>query len=65
VKGFRLVGALVVMLLALGSGIAFAEQSESGNEVAQTDASLSTPPPAEPGPEVVAARTASSHGPTP
>lgn len=59
-KGIRLVGALVVMLLALGSGIALAEQSESGSEVGQTDASLSTPPSAEPGPEIVADRTASS-----
>jgi RHS repeat-associated protein len=48
------------MLLALGSGIAFAEQSESGNEVGQADASLSTPPAAEPGPEVLADRSANS-----
>jgi RHS repeat-associated protein len=57
VKGIRLVAALVVMLLALGSGIAFAEQDDSAQA---TDPVLSSPPAADPGPEVIADRTANS-----
>jgi RHS repeat-associated protein len=58
VKGIRLIGvvAAVLLLLAIGSGIAFAEQDEAGN----TDPALSEVPAAEPGPEVVADRTATS-----
>jgi RHS repeat-associated protein len=58
VKGIRLIGvvAAVLLLLAIGSGIAFAEQEEADN----TDPTLSQAPAAEPGPEVVAERTATS-----
>jgi len=58
VKGIRLIGvvAAVLLLLAIGSGIAFAEQDEAGS----TDPALSEAPTAEPGPEVVADRTATS-----
>ncbi len=56
-KGIRLVAALVVMLLILGSGIAFAEQDDGGQS---TDPILSSPPAADPGPEVIADRTANS-----
>jgi YD repeat-containing protein len=45
-----------LLLLAIGSGIAFAEQDEADN----TDPALSEAPAAEPGPEVVADRTATS-----
>ena len=57
-KGIRLIGvvAAVVLLLAIGSGIAFAEQEEADN----TDPTLSAAPTTEPGPEVVADRTATS-----
>lgn len=57
-KGIRLIGvvAAVLLLLAVGSGIAFAEQEEAGN----TDPALSEVSAAEPGPEVVADRTATS-----
>jgi RHS repeat-associated protein len=58
-KGIRLVGAVTIMLLVLGSGIAFAEQNERAGDSNQ-DPSLSALPPAEPGPEIVAERTASS-----
>ena len=57
-KGIRLIGvvAAVLLLLAIGSGIAFAEQDEAGS----TDPALSEAPAAEPGLEVAAARTATS-----
>ena len=57
-KGIRLIGvvAAVLLLLAIGSGIAFAEQEEAGG----TDPALSESPVAEPGPEVVGDRTATS-----
>ncbi|HEY0491948.1 MAG TPA: hypothetical protein VGD57_00580, partial [Candidatus Dormibacteraeota bacterium] len=45
-----------MLLLAIGSGIAFAEQGEADD----TDPTLSEAPVAEPGPEVVADRTATS-----
>jgi RHS repeat-associated protein len=53
-KGIRLVAFMLVILLAVGSGIAFAAQDE-GN-----DPGLSAPPAAEPGAEVIADRTATS-----
>jgi RHS repeat-associated protein len=58
VKGIRLIGvvAAVLLLLAIGSGIAFAEQEEAGS----TNPARSEAPAAEPGPEVVADRTATS-----
>jgi len=58
VKGIRLIGvvAAVLLLLAIGSGIAFAGQDEAGN----TNPALSAPPQADPGVEVVADRTATS-----
>jgi RHS repeat-associated protein len=58
VKGIRLIGvvAAVLLLLVIGSGIAFAEQEEVDN----TNPALSEAPAAEPGPEVVADRTATS-----
>ncbi len=55
-KGIRLVGFVLVMLLAIGSGIALAEQDEGS----EPDPALSAAPVAEPGPEVVAERTATS-----
>ena len=57
-KGIRLIGvvAAVLLLLVIGSGIAFAEQEEADN----TNPTLSEAPAAEPGPEVVADRTATS-----
>ena len=57
-KAIRLIGvvAAVLLLLAIGSGIALAEQDEAGN----TDPALSEAPVSEPGPEVVADRTATS-----
>lgn len=57
-KGIRLIGvvAAVLLLLAIGSGIAFAEQDEADN----TNPALSEVPIAVPGPEVVADRTATS-----
>lgn len=57
-RGIRLIGvvAAVLLLLAIGSGIAFAEQDEADN----TNPALSEAPAAEPGPEVVADRTATS-----
>jgi RHS repeat-associated protein len=58
-QGMRLVVAMVAALLVLGSGMAFAEQDESGSESSQADAALS-PPEANPGSGVVADRTASS-----
>ncbi|HXS33781.1 MAG TPA: DNRLRE domain-containing protein [Solirubrobacterales bacterium] len=48
------------MLLALSSGIAFAEQSESGSESSQADSSLSAAPQADSGIELEAKRTATS-----
>jgi RHS repeat-associated protein len=45
-----------LLLLAIGSGIALGEQDEVGS----TNPSLSEPPPANPGPELVAERTATS-----
>jgi len=45
-----------LLLLAIGSGIAFAEQDEAE----QPNGALSTPPEAEPGPEIKADRTANS-----
>lgn len=57
-KGTRFVIAIAVMLLALGSGIALAEQGESSES--SIDPSLSAAPEAEPGPEVIADRTATS-----
>jgi RHS repeat-associated protein len=58
VKGIRLVGvvAAVLLLFAIGSGIAFAEQDEAGD----TNPVLSAPPQADPGVEVAADRTATS-----
>ena len=57
-KGIRLIGvvAAVLLLLAIGSGIAFAEQDETDS----TNPALSEAPASEPGPEVVADRTATS-----
>jgi RHS repeat-associated protein len=59
-KGIRLIGVVVAMLFALGSGIALAEQGEPADESGQADAALSAPPVAEPGAEVEADRTATS-----
>jgi RHS repeat-associated protein len=56
VKGIRLIGALAAVLLALCSGIALAEQGEPS----ETNPALSEAPAADPGPEVVADRTATS-----
>lgn len=56
-KGIRLVGAVAIMLLVLGSGVAFAEQGEAAQA---SDPTLSSPPDAEPGLEIIADRTASS-----
>jgi RHS repeat-associated protein len=58
VKGIRLIGvvAAVLLLLAIGSGIALAEQDEADS----TNPALSEAPAVEPGPEVVADRTATS-----
>jgi len=58
VKGIRLIAALAAMLLAIGTGIAFAAEEESAKESGQE--SLSAPPPADPGTEVLADRTANS-----
>lgn len=57
-KGTRFIGivAAVLLLLTIGAGIAFAEQ----DEVSNTNPSLSEAPPANPGPEAVADRTATS-----
>ncbi len=57
-KGIRLIGvvAAVLLLLAIGSGIALAEQDEASD----TNPALYEPPVAEPGPEVIADRTATS-----
>ncbi|MDX6609194.1 MAG: hypothetical protein QOF85_1119 [Solirubrobacterales bacterium] len=57
-KGIRLIGvvAAVLLLLAIGSGIAFAEQDKAGD----SNPALSEPPAAELGPEVIADRTANS-----
>jgi hypothetical protein len=61
VKGIRLVGAVVFMLLAIGSGIAFAEQDGSASESDQAaEAASSTAPPSEEGTEIPADRTAAS-----
>ncbi len=60
-KGIRLVGVVVLMLLVLGSGIAFAEQDGSASESGQdAEAAASTAPPSEEGTEIPADRTASS-----
>jgi RHS repeat-associated protein len=58
VKGIRLIGvvAAVLLLLAVGSGIALAEQ-DNGSE---PDPALSAAPEGEPGTEIVADRTANS-----
>jgi RHS repeat-associated protein len=58
VKGIRLIGVVVavLLLLAIGSGISFAEQDEADN----TNPALSEAPTAEPGPEIEADRTATS-----
>jgi RHS repeat-associated protein len=58
VKGIRLVGAVLAMLLVLGSSIALAQEGEP--EQAEDGSALSAAPQAEPGPEVVGDRTASS-----
>lgn len=57
-KGIRLIGvvAAVLLLLAIGSGIAFAEQDEPDN----SNPALSEAPAAEPGTEIAADRTANS-----
>lgn len=56
-KGIRLVAFVLVMLLAVGSGIAFAQQSEPD----QANIEVLTPPSTlEPGPEISSARTATS-----
>lgn len=57
-KGIRLIWAVaaVLLLLAVGSGIALAEQEEAG----EANPVLSELPTAEPGPEVSADRTANS-----
>lgn len=55
-KGIRLVAAVAIMLLVLGSGIALAEQ----NEASDVNPALSAPPAPNPGPEVAANRTATS-----
>jgi RHS repeat-associated protein len=58
VKGTRLIGvvAAVLLLFAIGSGIAFADQNEAGN----TNPALFAPPLADPGVEVLADRNATS-----
>ncbi len=55
-KGIRLVAFVLVMLLAVSSGIAFADQGEGS----EGDPTLSAAPEAEPGPEVATDRTATS-----
>jgi RHS repeat-associated protein len=61
VKGLRVTAivAVVLLLLAISAGIAFAAQDEAGDPN-NTDPALSESPIAEPGPEVVADRTATS-----
>jgi RHS repeat-associated protein len=54
VKGIRLVGFVLVMLLTLGSGIALASQETEGTEAASSDSMMA------PGPEIPSARTATS-----
>jgi RHS repeat-associated protein len=61
VKGIRLAGAVVFMLLAIGSGIAFAEQDGSASESDQAaEAASSTAPPSDEGTEIPGDRTAVS-----
>ena len=55
-KGIRLVGFVLVMLLVVGSGIAFAEQGQPD----QASEAPSLPSTLEPGPEIPSARTATS-----
>jgi RHS repeat-associated protein len=50
VKAIRFIGGVAIMLIVLGSGIAFADQQEPASESSQAD----------PGPEVIADRTATS-----
>jgi RHS repeat-associated protein len=57
-RGTRLIVAMLTALLALGCGIAWGAQDESNGTT--NDPSLSAPPSAEPGPEVIADRTATS-----
>jgi RHS repeat-associated protein len=56
---FRMFGAIVVMLLAFCSGVAFAAGDE-GEESSLATSELSTPPQSEPGVEISSARTATS-----
>jgi RHS repeat-associated protein len=58
VKGIRLVGFVLVMLLAIGSGIAFAQQEDAGSE--SDAAALSAAPEPSEGVELAAKRTATS-----
>ena len=57
-KGTRIIGvvAAVSLLLAIGSGIAFAEQEDAG----KTNPALSEAPVSEPGTEIAADRSATS-----
>ncbi len=55
-KGIRLVAFVLVILLAVSSGMAFAEQDEGS----EPDPALSADPVADPGTEIVADRTANS-----
>ncbi len=55
-QGMRLIVAMAVALLILGSGIAWAEQDNAS----QTDPATSAPPAQEPGPEVTSERTENS-----
>jgi RHS repeat-associated protein len=58
VKGIRLVAAVFVMLLIVGSSIALAQEEESRE--GEDASALSAAPDSEPGPEVIADRTATS-----
>jgi RHS repeat-associated protein len=58
VKGIRLIGFMLFMLLAVGSGVAFAEQEDAGNE--PDAAALSAGPEPSEGVELAAKRTATS-----
>jgi RHS repeat-associated protein len=57
-QGMRLVVAMLAALFALSCGIALGAQDESSGSA--NDPTLSAPPSAEPGPEVIADRTATS-----
>lgn len=60
-RGMRLIVAMAMTLLILGSGMAFAEQDGSASEANQAaEAASSTAPPSEEGTEIPADRTAAS-----